>query len=208
VIISLIGMSGSGKSYWSDKLEELGYKHLNVDSLIEDKLGPELKALGYKGISDMAKWMGHPYARQYPRTSRAYLDLEQKVMRGILSTQDEQHDMVIDTTGSVIYMPDDVLEELGRRTTFVYFHTPESAHKKMARIFLEVPKPIVWGDSYRPRAGETPDETLARCYPELLRDRTKKYQKQAQVTLEFDQLRDSKMKPAAIIEAARQAVRA
>ena len=36
--ISIVGMSGSGKTYWSKKLESEGFKRFCCDDLIEEKL--------------------------------------------------------------------------------------------------------------------------------------------------------------------------
>jgi shikimate kinase len=205
MIITLIGMSGAGKSHWSRKLEELGFNHINADDMIEAKLGPELTSQGYKGINDVAKWMGQPYEAQYPRTSQAYLDFERDAMLETLTTLDTLPagaNKVIDTTGSVIYLPEAILVGLASKTTMVYFHTPESAHAKMAEQYLADPKPVPWGESYRQNSGETPSQALTRCYPKLLIDRSAKYQKLAHVTFDYDELRSSKMTAQHIIDRA------
>ena len=67
-------MSGSGKSYWSKKLQAKGFKRFCCDDLIEKKLENELKKLGYSGIQDVAKWMGQPFDTQYLRSSKEYLN--------------------------------------------------------------------------------------------------------------------------------------
>ena len=41
VNLALIGMSGAGKSYWSKKMEEKGYRWYNCDEMIAERLGPE-----------------------------------------------------------------------------------------------------------------------------------------------------------------------
>jgi len=41
--ISLVGMSGTGKTYWSKQLESKGFKRFCCDDLIGEKLGTVLK---------------------------------------------------------------------------------------------------------------------------------------------------------------------
>jgi shikimate kinase len=210
MIISLLGMSGAGKSYWTKKLEHEGFRSVSADELIEAKLEEELTPLGYKGINGLGKWMGHPFEDRYERTSRTYLGFEKDVMNDILtqiSQYPDSDNFIVDTTGSVIYMPDEILNELSLRTTMVYFHTPESAHEAMARQFFTDPKPLIWGSSFSQSEGESQEQALARCYPELLLDRTARYQKLAHVTLGYDQLRSSDMTAKVIVDRAADATK-
>src|ERR1039457_799049 len=105
--ISLIGMSGSGKSYWSKQLEKKGFKRFGCDDMIEKKLHIDLNRLGLNGIHDVAKWMGYPYEKKYKTANKKYLDLEKQIMREILyflkNEAKTDENIVIDTTGSVIY---------------------------------------------------------------------------------------------------------
>ena len=55
--LSLIGMSGSGKSHWSKKLTAYGFKAFHCDDLIEELLTEDL--LGADGIPlSVGEWMG------------------------------------------------------------------------------------------------------------------------------------------------------
>lgn len=181
MIITLLGMSGAGKTHWAKQLESRGFRRFSADDHIECRLGQELSvALGYAGISGVAEWMGQPYDGTYAQRSQKYLDLERDAMRELLSGLDRhlgsRRGMVIDTTGSVIYLPSEILRALHDSTAMVYFHTPESAHAEMARQYLLDPKPVIWGNSFNQTPGETPQQAIARCYPRLLRDRTAEYQ--------------------------------
>jgi dephospho-CoA kinase len=40
--LSLIGMSGAGKSHWAQKLAAAGFRVISIDDRIEEKLAPEL----------------------------------------------------------------------------------------------------------------------------------------------------------------------
>lgn len=115
--LSLIGMSGSGKSYWSKKLQEQkGFKRFCSDDLIEKKLSSELKKFGYSGLHDVAKWLGQPFNLQNEERSRKYLYFEKEAMREILKAIEHSNNynenIVVDTTGSVIYTEKWILEKL------------------------------------------------------------------------------------------------
>ena len=190
--VSLIGMSNSGKTHWSKKLEEQGFKRFCCDDIIEEKLGDELKRLGYHGIEDVAKWMGQPYDTQYPETSKRYLDFEKETMKEILAylqNASDEEKIVVDTTGSAIYTGDEIMQELSRLTTIVYLDTPDSVKQEMYEAYIKNPKPVIWGNSYNQNEGETTLAALARCYPELLAYRTSKYKHYADVTIAYEEQR-------------------
>ena len=122
MIFSLIGMSGSGKSYWSQKLALQGFIRFCADDLIEEKLSNELKILGYKGIQDVSKWMGQPYDAHYTQTSKLYVELEQEVMHEIFEKVKKIHQrpVIIDTTGSIIYTGHAIIQKLKKLTKILY----------------------------------------------------------------------------------------
>ena len=140
--VTLIGMSNAGKSYWSEKLEkEKGYKRICCDDLIEERLKPILKKGGYSGIKDVSKWMGQPYDEQYKKNSSQYLDCEISVMKDavkLLETiQNDNKNIVIDTTGSVIYVNRKVLSKLAQISKVIYIETPLFL-KKVCKSVLNV----------------------------------------------------------------------
>lgn len=184
MIISLIGMSGVGKTFWSKKLEKKGFKRFGCDDIIEEKLGKELKRLGYSGINDVAKWLGQPYDTQYETTSKKYLELENNAMSEIfLRVPTEKGDAVIDTTGSVIYTNKPILKQLKKLTKVIYLVTPLELQKKMYILYLKDPKPVIWGNSFFKQTNESNLDALVRCYPRLLTFRAKEYEKLADVKI-------------------------
>ena len=188
--ISLIGMSNIGKSHWARRLAaESGYERVDCDTLVEKMLGDELAKLGYKGIHDVAKWMGQPFDPQYPDTSRKYLACERAVMLNIIERlrSDPYKPLVIDTTGSVIYSGEDVTEQLKALTRVVYFCASERHVAKLFERYIANPKPVIWGDSFQPLPGEVPAETLKRCYPNLLAYRAERYGAMAHIGVSFEQ---------------------
>ena len=200
--ISLIGMSNSGKTHWSTKLskelEEVGFVRFGCDELLETKLDKELKKLGFSGIADVAKWMGQPYDKRYKINSQKYLKAEKQAMEEILTNIEsgaQNKDVVIDTTGSVIYLGDALMNRLKKSTTIVYLDTPDSVQKQMYENYIKNPKPVIWGESFTQKRGESNLEALSHCYLKLLAFHTKLYKKYADITLDYFMLRDKHFSP-------------
>lgn len=124
MIYTLIGMSNLGKTHWAERLKgECGFTRIDCDALVEDKLGVQLKTLGYTGIEEVAKWMGFPFDAQYPQTSAEFVQAERAVMLEIidqLRTSSANQPTVIDTCGSVIYTGDEVIASLRELSTVIY----------------------------------------------------------------------------------------
>lgn len=188
--ISLIGMSGVGKSYWAKKLEEKGFKRFCCDDLIEEKLGEELSALGHSGIQDVAKWMGQPFDPQYSATSKLYIEYETETLRGILDKiEKEKENIVIDTTGSVILTGEKLLARLSKLTSIVYLEASIEFRKQLYEVFIKEPKPVIWGDIFNKKENESDFDALKRCYPELLKFRSTKYEELADFKVDYTFLR-------------------
>jgi shikimate kinase len=174
MILSLIGMSNVGKTHWSRKLEALGFVRYGCDDEIERVLG----------VDDLAAWMGFPDSPTYRAREKEYLDAEVSVMRSVLDRLDGiAVDVVIDTTGSVVYLGDGLLDELRARTKIVYLRASDGAVAAMAEKYFACPKPVVWGDAFIPSTDEARDETLRRCYPALLAWRDERYARLAHLTI-------------------------
>lgn len=183
--ISLIGMTGTGKTYWSKKLSEKGFKKFCCDDLIAEKLD-------LAGTTDMSKWMGQPFEKQHKNAAKLYLALEEEVVRKVLAAVQKlskDENVVIDTTGSVIYLPKPALKQIANLTTIVYLETPAWAQKQMYETYIKYPKPVIWGDVFRKKKEQKDFDALALCYPELLAYRSKAYKKLADVTLDYNMLR-------------------
>ncbi|MFA6106519.1 MAG: AAA family ATPase [Patescibacteria group bacterium] len=188
MFISLIGMSGVGKSFWSGKLEkEKGFKRFGIDDMIEAGLESELKKLGYSGIKDMSRWLGQPYDGRCAENSRRYLELEAENLQKALDAVENGagENIVIDTTGSVAYLAEKLIARMKKLTKIIYFDTPETVIEKKIKQYFDNPKPILWGKSYNANPGEDPVLALKRCYPELLKYRTGRYEKLADITIDY-----------------------
>jgi len=71
--LSLIGMSGSGKSSWSIKLSELGFKRFCCDDMITEKLDRDLTRPDGTCMK-LGEWMGFPYEPHYEEVMRINLN--------------------------------------------------------------------------------------------------------------------------------------
>ena len=110
--LALIGMSGAGKSYWSKKMEEKGYRWYHCDEMIAERLGQELIDKGNTTLN-LAKWMGQPFSEGYIKAEKLYLELEEAVVEHICNELEQSTEInspiVIDTTGSLIYVQKKIL---------------------------------------------------------------------------------------------------
>jgi shikimate kinase len=186
--LSLIGMSNIGKTHWSGKFTKLHFRHFSCNSLVEEKLAPELKALGYSGIKDVSRWMGQPYDARFSLNQKKYLNCEKEVMKNILAELKniKKQNIVIDTTGSFVHLNAAICSELKRKTLVIYIAATDKMREDMFQRYIKNPKPVVFGDIFLPKAGETGQETLRRCYPKLLSKRSKLYAKYADVVIPYE----------------------
>ena len=184
-------MSGAGKSHWSHKLEEHGYLRICCDDRIADRLQLLLNHSG-SATRMMAEWMGLPFQPGYAEAERQYMECEVAVTEDIcefLENTPAEQLVVIDTTGSLVYVGASLLSRLKSLVTLVYLSAPSESSEHLYETFLNDPKPMVWQGWFTPRSGETNEATLARCLPQLLESRRRDYSALADHHLNFQTLR-------------------
>ncbi|MBI5445601.1 MAG: hypothetical protein HY900_30850 [Deltaproteobacteria bacterium] len=187
--ISLIGMSGSGKSYWSSKLAEQGFERFCCDELIADRLSVKLRRPDGKSLT-LGEWMGLPFEPHYKEREAEYLATEIRVLTDVIHElarrpRVDGERIVVDTTGSAIYTGEEVLEALWSLTTVVHFPVPPAVQHEMLAAYVAKPRPILWRDLFAVAPGETNDAALARCYARLLVEREARYERHADVRVEY-----------------------
>lgn len=200
--LALIGMSGSGKTFWTQKLAAAGCPAVSCDDRIEERLRPLLAAGGYQGIGGVAAWMGWPDSPHYAAREAQYLQEEIAVLGELLAelSREPEKALVLDTTGSVIYAGNHLLLRLRRRMTVVYLAASEQERQLLIARYLEDPKPVLWRGAFRPRPGEAPRDTVARCYPALVAARRQSYEALAHCTIPLGGLREPSLGAAAFLE--------
>ena len=195
--IVLIGFSGTGKSLWSKLLADtFGYHHICCDDLIEVKLRDYLPSSA-SGINDVAEWMGQPYDTRFRQNEARYLQCEKEVLEKVLSKSVEFYPerTILDTTGSVIYTGDGLTKRLSGFGKVVYLEVTPAVLGEMFQQYITDPKPVIWGNSFSQKIGETPDNALRRCYAELLRFRQSRYEQLAEISLGYDAIRSASFSP-------------
>jgi shikimate kinase len=187
--LSLIGMSGSGKSIWSMRLSELGFRRSCCDDLISEKLVLELTRSDGT-MMGLGEWMGFPYESGYKEREERYLTCEIEVLTHILEHMESldshsQENVVVDTTGSAIYAGPDILARLRLCTTVVHLSTPPEVQELMLKAYVANRRPVLWRDLFTKEPRETNEAALARCYPRLLASRERLYEQHADVTIDY-----------------------
>ncbi len=189
--LALVGMSGTGKTFWSRRLADAGNRVVSCDDLIVRRLAEHLPEGDSARINDLAAWMGWPDSATYAEREAQYLAEEigalDEVLSGIENNPDES--LILDTTGSVIYTGNNLLLRMRRDMIVVYFEASAAERQLLIERYLSDPKPVLWRGAFLPRAGESPKDTVARCYPSLLEARRRSYEVLAHVTLPVAELR-------------------
>jgi shikimate kinase len=200
--LALIGMSGTGKTFWTKKLAAAQYPAVSCDDRIEQRLATQLAAGGYTGISGVAAWMGWPDSATYAQRESEYLAEEIHTFDEILTGLEGQPEksLVLDTTGSVIYTGNNLLMRLRRQMTIVHLAASAKEQQLLTERYLSDPKPVLWRGAFQSRAGEKPRETVARCYPALVAARRQSYEALAHCTLQVAELRDGSLDATAFLK--------
>jgi hypothetical protein len=189
--LALIGMSGTGKTFWSRRLAEAGHRIVSCDDLIGRRLAAHLPNGQQAGINDLAAWMGWPDSPTYAPREAQYLAEEIGALDDVLTDVEgaPENALVLDTTGSVIYTGNHLLLRMRRRMTVVYFAASRAEEQLLIDRYLSDPKPVLWRGAFQAQAGEAPRDTVARCYPALIAARRQSYAALAHATLQLADLR-------------------
>jgi hypothetical protein len=200
--LALIGMSGTGKSFWTRQLASAGHAAISCDDKIEERLISRLAAGGYSGISGVAAWMGWPDSPTYVERESQYLSEEIAVLQEVLDdlSRSPEKSLVLDTTGSVIYCGNHLLLRLRKLMTVVNLAASPQEQQLLIERYLSDPKPVLWRGAFHAKDGEAPKETVARCYPNLIAARRQSYAALAHCTIEVAQLRELPHQPDAFLQ--------
>ena len=185
--LALVGLSNIGKSFWATALERhLGYRRISCDDRIEQRLASKLpppNPLSPAGTGRLAAWLGFPYTPGFEQREQEYFVAEMGVTRD--ATRELAAlpgDAVLDTTGSVVYLPDNTVDEIKRSFTVVYLAAELPDIAALAESYAKDPKPLLWMGAYQPEPGEPPAAAMNRCYRVLVNWRARRYGMMAHVT--------------------------
>lgn len=204
MILTLIGMSCVGKTYWATRLAGLGFAALHCDDLILAQLQART-ANAVASMEQAGAWMGLPYERRFRRREQVYMDCERAALEEALRTAAAHSRagsrLIVDTGGSVIYAGDDLLQQLRQLSTVVYLAVTPEVHQQMLDAYLARPRALIWNGMFRPRPRERRRTTFARCYPELIQARERAYQASCDVRVEYAFHRQPDLAPEALLGA-------
>lgn len=193
--IAFVGMSNVGKTKVSKSLAKAGaMQRFEVD----EEIG---KQLHIASITSLADWMGFPYEEKHAAAEEAYLRLEDEATKHGMQVLSEP--CALDTTGSVVYLPQKTLRALKDEWLIVHIAVVPSDVEELYKNFIATPKPIVWNGTYSEEAGESREDALKRSYKNLLRDRIERYRKLADVSIPRFELYKAK-NPEAVYTAIRK----
>jgi shikimate kinase len=172
--IAFIGMSNTGKSKVTKVLNKGGLYRFEVDAAIGNKLT-------LRSITSVAEWLGYPDAPNFTEREAQYVALEDEATKEAI--ENLRAPSILDTTGSVIYVRDATLKALKKDWLIVNFRVNEKDIDELFTVFKKNPKPVIWNGMFDQHPGESREEALERCYPLLLRERLKRYNALADVTI-------------------------
>jgi shikimate kinase len=199
--LSFIGMSGVGKSHWSQNLAGAGFRVISIDDRIEKRLAPELAAGGHQGIGGVAAWMGWPDDPAYAEREKKYLECEVRSMgKALAEIEATEEGAILDTTGSVVYTGDEICRRMQSLTTVVYLEATPAEEELLIARYLSDPKPVLWGDQFDQHPGESTHDAIARCYPQLIAHRKKLYERYAHRIVSMDHLHNVNLNARGFLE--------
>ncbi len=192
--LAFIGMSNIGKSYTAQRLRKShGFGLYEVDEAIQHKLG-------LASMQESADWMGFPYASNYPAREAEYLACESELTAEAFNSKYAAKNMIIDTTGSVIYADKPCLDILRDKAIIVHIQAAPENLAHLEELYFRAPKPLIWAGKYEPKPAEDSKQSLKRCYPALLRSRMDAYNDLADINLPASMLFSDETTPESLMD--------
>src|SRR5258708_12805601 len=154
--LALIGMSGTGKTFWSKRLAETGRPVFCCDDRSGQGLGGGLGG-GFAGTFGVVYWMGWRDSPTYAQREAEYLAEEIAALDEVLTdlVRNPARQLILDTTGSVIYTGNNLLLRLRRQMTVVYLAASPAEQQLLIERYLTDPKPVLCRGAVRPFSAET-----------------------------------------------------
>jgi shikimate kinase len=157
--------------------------------------------LDMKNMDALAAWLGLPGSDGYPERERHYLTLEERYTTAPLSAL---ANVVLDTTGSVVHLPQNVRQNLKEKYLVVHLDVGDESIQMLIDRYFATPKPVIWGEYFSRRPEETVRSALVRSYPQLLHERLKRFRELAHVSVPVGSFDSGK--PDALLQSIRAAL--
>ncbi len=173
--IAFVGMSNIGKSHTAKRLaSHFKYKLIEVDKLIWERLG-------HDSMEDFADWQGHPYEEGYAEREALSIEMENHATEQAVTKS--KGATILDTTGSIIYVAPALRRKIKENFYVVHIKAEMSDLERLKWDYFDNPKPLIWGNQYRPKPNLSDRENIFECYPKLLMSRAKEYASMADATV-------------------------
>ncbi len=202
-VITLMGMSGVGKTYLSTMLEGQGWKHYSCDYQIAKDigLGDQVTKQDISALSHYVGRLGNPAKGgfaldEFKKRQRTYFEAECASLNALKKKVSKAHEdgfthVVNDSTGSMCEIDDDTLFDfVDEHSLIVYIKASPEEEKAVLKRAQEYPKPLFYSperfdywlaeflsDQGLSAAEEIePDEFSRWVFPRLFENRLPKYQ--------------------------------
>ena len=195
--VTLLGMSGAGKTHFSQRLAEWGWTHYSNDFEIAKRLGIEVSVDDLSALSTFIGQVGDETKGgspldEFKRRQKMYIDAEMDVLRDMGASISDAP-FVNDSTGSFCEVPDeDLIAQVAEKTKLVYIETDEASHQDVIARAVQYPKPLYfpsdkfdeWLQQYcavymEEPAWLDPNDFSAWVFPKLFESRLPKYERLA-----------------------------
>ena len=201
--ITLVGMSGVGKTHFAAKLERWGWRNHSCDYFIgAEKLKLEVTPQDLSALSAFIGKLGDPKKgglplAEFKARQKLYYDAECDSLDAACDlAEDAAQNFVNDASGSLCEIEDEALiARLAERTLFVYIEASEQENARILERARNYPKPLffppsrfdAWLAEYMKEkslvsSDKVEPEDFARwVFPRLFESRLPKYQRLAEL---------------------------
>tara|TARA_B100000780_G_scaffold275828_1_gene243246 strand:- start:1198 stop:1935 length:738 start_codon:yes stop_codon:yes gene_type:complete len=209
--LTLMGMSGVGKSHLSSMMREWGWFQYSCDveigtRYLADHIECAISADDISAVSGFISKPGDLPLAEFKRRQGLYYAAECAALARVPDLAAGHAKFVNDSTGSICEIEDEeLIAALGRASLFVYIKASKDEEIAMLKRAQEYPKPLfyppglfqAWVDEYcqifglRDADALPPDDFMRWVFPRLFETRLPKYQALAErfgVTVHTDDL--------------------
>ena len=198
--ITLMGMSGVGKSYLSLQMAEWGWSHFSCDLEIanvhlKDKIQGSVSADDLSALSSYIGKVGDFPIDEFKARQARYYMAEVAALNAASKESAKHKKFVHDSTGSLCEITDEaVLKSIGSSTLFVYIQASKKEEIEILKRAEEYPKPLffppkmldAWLHEYQQIFGVSNvdgidgDDFVRWVFPKLFEMRLPKYERLAE----------------------------
>ncbi|MCI5059635.1 MAG: hypothetical protein MRY79_01030 [Alphaproteobacteria bacterium] len=213
-VVTLMGMSGLGKTYLSNILARSGWLHYSCDVEIAGKMGISVETQDLSALSDYIGQVGDEAQgglplEEFKKRQKQYYEAECAVLSELTNVIGNAN-LVNDSTGSFCEITDeDLIQKIADQSLIIYIQANEQEEREILKRATEYPKPLYypadmldeWLENYMTEQNLAdiddiaPNDFARWVFPKLFRTRLPKYEHIANkygVTIPSDKLRNVK----------------